>query len=181
MTYDEMIKALRRAKKRAGITRRIHPHLFRHTRASLLASKVAEAPLEAQMGWIHGSRQTRTYVHLSAKDQDREILKANGLDVGEEEKEETPRTKTCPRCGELNPSNSTYCRRCWLPLTVEATLKLKDDEEHIQHELEDRGLISPQIKALIENMPESERASILASVIELALKDKVKDRSNNST
>ena len=33
MTYDEMIKALRRAKKRAGITRRIHPHLFRHTRA----------------------------------------------------------------------------------------------------------------------------------------------------
>ncbi len=53
MNYPEMARALNRAKRRAGITRRIHPHLFRHTRAYILASKVAEAPLESQMGWIH--------------------------------------------------------------------------------------------------------------------------------
>jgi integrase len=42
MNYDEMARAINRAKKRAGITRLIYPHLFRHTRASILASKVAE-------------------------------------------------------------------------------------------------------------------------------------------
>ena len=174
MNYDEMIKALRRAKKRAGINRRIHPHLFRHTRASLLASKVAEAPLESQMGWIHGSRQTRTYVHLSAKAQDAAILKAYGIKVEEEESVKDAKPRACPRCGELNPSNTTYCRKCWLPMTVEATLELKEKEEHIQKELEGRGMISPQVKALIENMPETERTGILASIIEMALKEKEK-------
>ena len=171
MNYFEMSRALLRAKKRAGITRRIHPHLFRHTRATILASKVAEAPLEGQMGWIHGSRQTRTYVHLSAKDQDMAILKAYGKDIKESEAEKEPMPVKCSRCGSLNPSNANYCRMCWLPLTIEATLELKEKEEHIQKELENRGLIDPKIKALIENMPETERTGILASIIELALKD----------
>jgi integrase/recombinase XerD len=174
MNYDEMLRALGRAKKRAGINRRIHPHLFRHTRASILASKVAEAPLESQMGWIHGSRQTRTYVHLSAKAQDAAILKAYGIKVEEEESVKDAKPRACPRCGELNPSNTTYCRKCWLPMTVEATLELKEKEEHIQKELEGRGMISPQVKALIENMPETEKTGILASIIEMALKEKEK-------
>ena len=174
MTYDEMAKALKRAKKRAGIERRIHPHLFRHTRATILASRVAEAPLESQMGWIHGSRQTRTYVHLSAKEQDMAILKAYGIKVEENDMVKDAAPKECPRCGALNPSDAVYCRKCWLPLTIEATLDLKAKEDHIQHELENRGLINSQIKALIENMPESERTGILASIIELALKERDK-------
>ena len=87
------------------------------------------------MGWIHGSRQTRTYVHLSAKDQDRAILKAYGKDVEESENEKEPTPIKCARCGSLNPSNANYFRMCWLPLTIEATLELKEKEEHIQKEL----------------------------------------------
>ena len=56
MTYDAVHKELRKILKRAGIQRRIYPHLFRHTRASMLASRVAEAPLEAQMGWVPGTK-----------------------------------------------------------------------------------------------------------------------------
>ena len=59
-------------------------------------------------------------------------------------------------------------------MTAEATLELKEKEEHIQKELEGRGMISPQVKALIENMPETERTGILASIIEMALKEKEK-------
>lgn len=171
MTYDDVRKALRASSKRAGITKRIYPHLFRHTRASILASRVAEAPLEAQMGWVPGTKQMATYVHLSGKQTDTAILKAYGVEVPETTIIE-PSPVKCPRCGELNPSEGSYCRKCWLPLTVEATLELKEKEEHIQKELESRGMINPQVKALIENMPESERTGILASIIELALKDK---------
>jgi hypothetical protein len=41
-------------------------------------------------------------------------------------------------------------------------------------ELENRGMISPQVKALIENMPESERTAILTSIIDLALRERDK-------
>ncbi len=172
MNYHEMARALNRAKKRAGITRRIHPHLFRHTRASILASRVAEAPLESQMGWIHGSRQTRTYVHLSAKDQDIAILKAYGIKPEEDNIVKDIAPKECPRCSTLNPSDAVYCRKCWLPLTIEATLELKEKEEHIEKELENKGIIDEKIKKLIANMPESERTGILTTIIQMALKDK---------
>ncbi len=42
MNYNEMVRAINRAKKRAGITMLIYPHLLRHTMASILASNVAE-------------------------------------------------------------------------------------------------------------------------------------------
>ncbi|MCL4320905.1 MAG: site-specific integrase [Candidatus Thermoplasmatota archaeon] len=171
MNYAEMLRALSRAKNRAGITRRIHPHLFRHTRASILASRVAEAPLESQMGWIHGSKQTRTYVHLSAKDQDTAILKAYGIKREEDNIAKDASPKSCPRCEALNPSIAVYCRKCWLPLTIEATLELKEKEEHIEKELTTKGLIDDKIRALIENMPESERTGILTSIIQMALKE----------
>ncbi len=173
MTYDDVRKALRSALKRSGITKRIYPHLFRHTRASILASRVAEAPLESQMGWVPGTKQMATYVHLSGKQTDEAILKAYGVDVQENGITE-PKPVKCPRCGELNASDGNYCRKCWLPLTIEATLELRKKENHIQEELESKGMINPQIKTLIENMPENERTGILASIIEMALKEKNK-------
>lgn len=173
MTYDDVRKALQSSVKRAGINKRIYPHLFRHTRASILASRVAEAPLEAQMGWVPGTKQMATYVHLSGKQTDMAILKAYGVEVQETGISE-PKPVKCPRCGELNASDGSYCRKCWLPLTIEATLDLKEKEEHIQKELEVKGMINPQVKALIENMPESERTGILSSIIEMALKEKKK-------
>lgn len=179
MTYDDVRKALKSALKRANITKRIYPHLFRHTRASILASRVAEAPLEAQMGWVPGTKQMATYVHLSGKQTDTAILKAYGVEVQDNGISE-PRPVKCPRCGEPNPSDASYCRKCWLPLTIEATLDLKAKEDHIQQELENRGLINSQIKALIENMPETERTGILASIIELALKERDKKESGKN-
>jgi integrase/ribosomal protein L40E len=173
LDYNALRQIFQRIKERAGITERIHPHLYRHTRASILAGSVAEAPLESQMGWIHGSKMSATYVHLSAEAQKSAILKAYGL-----EKEDTViqarKPIKCARCGTENLSDAVYCRQCWLPLTTKASLDLKEKEDHIQKELENRGMINPQVKAIIENMPESERTGILASIIELALKEKDK-------
>jgi integrase/recombinase XerD len=165
MNYDEMLRALGRAKRRAGITRRIHPHLFRHTRASILASRVAEAPLESQMGWIHGSRQTRTYVHLSARDQDSAILKAYGIKIEETDnvKEDSPRS--CPRCDTLNPSNSKFCRKCWLPFDVKTALEHEAKEKEIQEALTVSPDVDPVVRSVIENMPEETKLKLLESVL----------------
>ena len=171
MIYEQVHSMFAKVMKRAGITRRIYPHLFRHTRATLLSTNLKEPLLEKTMGWVNGSRMTQTYVHLTDADVDNAILRSHGMKI-EESSLELPRPKECPRCGEKNTNDARYCRKCLLPLTVEATLELKEEEDHIQKGLENMGMVSPQVKALIENMPETEKTGILASIIEMALKER---------
>ena len=112
MSYAFVRKSLRNAAAKAGITKRIHPHLFRHTRASILATQITEAPLESQMGWIHGSKQSQTYVHLSGDQQKNAILKAYGL--LKENKQLDTDLKACPGCGQQIPLNADYCPFCYV-------------------------------------------------------------------
>lgn len=174
MTYDDIRKALKSALRRAGITKRIYPHLFRHTRASLLASKVAEAPLEAQMGWVPGTKQMATYVHLSGKQTDAAILKAYGVEVSESTLSE-PIPQKCPRCGEPNASDSVFCRKCWLPFDVKAAL----DQEAKENELRDALMLSPDLdpvlKTVILSLPEESKLKVLESVLK-----GLQDRKNGS-
>ena len=179
MTYDELRSALQKSKKRAGIKKRVHPHLFRHTRASLLASKVAEAPLEAQMGWIHGSRQTRTYVHLSGRDQDNAILKAYGIEIKEDGAISEEMPKSCARCGELNPSNSAYCRKCWLPFDIKLALDQEEKVNTMVNALVNSSSIDTLTKGLLNTIPEDLKVKLIESVLQSIvnspeIKDKLK-------
>lgn len=124
MNYAQARKAILSATARAGLKKRVFAHLFRHSRATELAATVPEAPLEAQMGWVPGSDMTRVYVHLSGRDVDRAILKAHGIEVEERETEGSP-VISCPRCSVSNARTMRFCRRCGLPLDVNAALELE--------------------------------------------------------
>ncbi|QRF75149.1 Site-specific recombinase XerD [Thermoplasmatales archaeon] len=102
MTYDDLHSTLKKTLRRAGIKRRIYPHLFRHTRATILASRATEAPLETQMDWMHVSRMTQTYLHLSGRDHNMAILKVYGIEVKEDSSIDSERPLNCPRCNEPN-------------------------------------------------------------------------------
>jgi len=171
LTYADVYSIIRHTAKRAGIKKRIHPHLFRHTRATILASKVTEAPLEAQMGWVHGSRQTRTYVHLSLRDQDNAILKAYGIKVPENETIQEDKPKECPRCHTLNPSDAQYCRNCWMPFDVKIALDMEEKEKKTIEALKRSDVVDPLVKKLIEDAPESAKIELLASLLEEISKD----------
>ncbi|MCL4333672.1 MAG: tyrosine-type recombinase/integrase [Candidatus Thermoplasmatota archaeon] len=63
LLYSDVYAIVRRTVKRSGIKRRIYPHLFRHTRATILASKVTEAPLEAKWdGFTTLGRRRLTFI-----------------------------------------------------------------------------------------------------------------------
>ncbi|MEM4067454.1 MAG: tyrosine-type recombinase/integrase [Candidatus Micrarchaeaceae archaeon] len=133
LMYPDVYSIIRRTVKRAGIKRRINPHFFRHTRAALLASRVGEAPLEAQMGWAHGSKMSQTYVHLSMRDQDRAILKAYGIDLKEERNIEKEQPLKCPRCGEPNDKVNRFCWKCGMILDKTLTeKKLMEEMKEIE-------------------------------------------------
>ena len=124
LKYHAARKAIREAAQRGGVElSKVNPHNFRHTRATDLAKKVPEAPLEKQMGWVHGSKMSKTYVHLSGIDVDEAILGTRGIKIrgDEEEMPEVPRN--CPRCAASNPPDSEFCRRCGMALTERAALE----------------------------------------------------------
>lgn len=184
LNYQSARKVVLTLKRKAGIEKRIYPHLFRHTRASLLASRVPEAPLENQMGWVHGSRMTQTYVHLSGRDQDSAILKAYGIETRKDIIIED-KPKKCPRCSELNPSNARYCHNCWLPFVEALALEYQDREKEIEKTIEGSDAVPGITKALIEKAPEAFKSKLVEGVLEEILKDpellkKFRDEINQS-
>ena len=165
LTSADVYSIIRKVKRRAGITRRIHPHLFRHTRATILASRVTEAPLEAQMGWVHGSKQTRTYVHLSGRDQDNAILKAYGIEIKDVGKIEEERPRECPRCHQLSPGNSKYCLTCGLPLDVKTAIEWDEKIKQIEDAIMNSTVIPPEMKEFINGFKPEDRDKVYTATL----------------
>ena len=61
--YNTFNKMLKVTAKKTGIDKPVHPHHFRHSRATELAKKLTEAQLCQYMGWVQGSREASTYGH----------------------------------------------------------------------------------------------------------------------
>jgi integrase len=77
--YDAIRMKLKRLAKKSGINVRIHPHLFRHSRCTYMANYLTEAQMNDYFGWVQGSGMPSIYVHLSGRDVDDAVLKANGI------------------------------------------------------------------------------------------------------
>lgn len=78
-TYRAYTKRLRTLAIRAGIEKRVYPHLFRHSRATFLACYLTEAQLCSYMGWTIGSAMPRIYVHLAGADLDAALARVPQL------------------------------------------------------------------------------------------------------
>jgi len=122
--------------QRAGITKRVHPHLFRHSRATYVLANglMTDAQAKAYFGWTPNTNQLATYAHLLASDANAAILRENKL-VATTENHDELRAAKCYRCGELNASLAEYCTRC------NAVLDLHKAYEHQQlHDLKEQLL-----------------------------------------
>ncbi|MFA5358094.1 MAG: tyrosine-type recombinase/integrase, partial [archaeon] len=126
ITYSAVKRMLEHATQDAGIKKQVHPHLFRHSRASFLASKgMNESVLCSVFGWQIGSKQVRTYIHLSGQQVQSQLKeKVYGIKKPEEHQQEF---LACSICGEINESLANECKNCYNPLTVTGALKLKKE------------------------------------------------------
>jgi site-specific recombinase XerD len=115
LDYRSPYNILKELGVKAGIDKPMNPHHFRHSRATELAKKLTEAQLCEYMGWVIGSREAATYVHLSGRDMDNAILEMHGL-VNEEKEESTLSPIICPRCGIKNDPAAKFCSSCSLGL-----------------------------------------------------------------
>ena len=131
LSYLGLIKLLNNLSKKVGIKKKIHPHLFRHSRATELAKHLTEAQLCQIMGWVQGSKQAATYVHLSQRDTDKAILGMYGLLEKEEEEDEKLVAVKCPRCHQNNSPGARFCFYCGMALDVKAAMETDEKEKQL--------------------------------------------------
>ena len=129
-TASAIRKMLREVAVRAGIEKRIYPHLFRHSRATLYAKRMTEQEMKVYFGWSGSSTMAGTYTHLSARDADNAVLRANGIVVQQGSDELKLKNKQCPRCRYGNAVTAEYCSRCGSVLDV---VFAKEAEQHIRN------------------------------------------------
>jgi integrase len=146
ISYTACSELVKRLSKRAGITKRIYLHLWRHSSATFYANKLTEQQLKAMFGWTADSRSASVYVHMSMRDLDDAILKINGIN---NERNIKPKltTKICPRCKTKNSPISKFCSNCSYILDDEILRRQADDAKNYQ------GTISDTFKILERENP----------------------------
>ncbi len=116
MNADSVLHTIRRLAKRAGITKRIYTHLFRHTCATRLAKVWTEPRLRNYLGWTADSSMPAVYCHLGASDLEDAARELYGM---EEQKKSEPKFQKCPRCKKELPRRAEYCTVCGTALNQE--------------------------------------------------------------
>lgn len=143
LLYQGLFSIIKTARKRARISKKIHPHLFRHSRATELAKKGwTEAELREWFGWSKTSNMPTVYVHLGQADVKNKVLRESGL-LGDEETADqlqekvALKSKSCARCGKNNPADAVTCH-CGMALTlasVKEIRRLKEDSDNFMDRL----------------------------------------------
>ncbi len=121
LTWNAMAVQINRIAKRAGMTKHLTPHLFRHSRITHLLREGASESVVKMMMW--GSLNTdmlMTYAHLTGGDVDAEISRLYGLDTKSGQKSARLEPRICPSCNLINPPGEDYCRGCMEALSVQA-------------------------------------------------------------
>ena len=131
--YQVFIKIIKDAAKATGLKKRIHPHLFRHSRAThLIVAKVPKEAITTYMGWNKDSDMLSVYSHLSPKDVDGYIQNSYG---GKVKQEEAPQARLCPRCQVENSLISDFCSKCGALLNESVAVTQPFNEEKKLREL----------------------------------------------
>jgi hypothetical protein len=121
-TYEMLYRQIRRLAKRAGITKHVHPHIFRHSRIThLLQQGMNESAVKMMMWGSINSDMFQAYAHLTGSDVDKAVLELHGImQKKTKEKDHSLEARECPRCHAIAGPTQRFCGVCAAPLTDEA-------------------------------------------------------------
>lgn len=135
------------AAEKAGITKRVWIHLFRHSRLTwLYQNGVSPLNLQNFAGWTN-TGQIETYVHLCETDTHNNIREAHGIKKKESQVRLLKRHEICPSCDSENPINTRFCLKCNMQILTEEEQKMIESQEAVKAIAE-----LDKLKPLLENM-----------------------------
>lgn len=129
--YQTYRKMLREVAEKTGLKKPVNPHNFRHSRSTELAKMFTESQLCEYLGWIQGSKEAVTYVHLSGRDMDTAVLRMHGIIDKVEEEKNRFRMITCPRCNTKNSPGGKFCSNCSLGLDLKAVKNFEETKDDL--------------------------------------------------
>jgi integrase/recombinase XerD len=135
LCYNRIAAILKKAARRAGIKKRMHLHLLRHSRATQLASIMSEASMKQYFGWVQGSDMAAVYVHMSGKDTDQAVLQANGIKIEKDEVESTFKPINCERCQTNNPPTNKVCQICSFVLDKKLQNNIIEEDQIVNEKM----------------------------------------------
>lgn len=163
LAYRQLAKLIKGAFTEAGVVRRVHPHLFRHSRATYVLAKgiMNETQAKQYFGWVPDSKMIATYAHLVSEDTDKAILQMHGLEP--RKADPVPNSpRPCRFCEELNVPAADYCMKCANPLDLRIAMRAQ----------EQRRQADDVLAAVLTENPEAVRA-LARRLSELGLVEKV--------
>lgn len=96
--------------------RNVHPHMFRHTRATLDSKYFTDREMMMRFGWDTPAT-VGIYSHLSMKDVDDKDLVLHGKKLKEDILKPLLKVRKCPHCKEDNAPVALFCHKCSRSLT----------------------------------------------------------------
>ncbi|HQJ87957.1 MAG TPA: site-specific integrase [Methanoregulaceae archaeon] len=126
MNYAQIRQRIKVAAERAGITKRIHMHLFRKSRITHMIQQNFQESIIKQMMWGNlNTQEFRTYAVLCEADIDAEILDKAGIKQ-KADRIDPLAPRPCPQCHTIGGPGSRYCSICGQALTTEAAAEISD-------------------------------------------------------
>ncbi len=128
LTHATVQKQLDRLAERAGITKHITPHIFRHSRIThMITEGISESVIKLMMWGNITTPMFKTYAHLTGQDIDQEILRTYGIaQDGTKHRRARLEPRQCPHCQAVNGPSSNFCSTCGQSLTEEATESMEE-------------------------------------------------------
>jgi len=130
--YAGVAKQLRIIAGRAGITKHITPHIFRHSRAThLIRQGYGEAIVKKLLWGNLNSKMFNTYLHLVDSDVERVVAEKAGV-APKDQRSKVLESRQCPRCFTVNGPTIHFCGSCGFELTEEAINKVNQSKEQAE-------------------------------------------------
>lgn len=161
LEYSVVNAMLQRVASKARIDKRIHAHLFRKSRIThMIEQNYQESVIKETMWGNAATSMMRTYVVLSEKSIDAEMLDKAGVAEKEITLEKPLLQITCGNCHEVNSPGNDYCFKCAAPLSEKAIAAQ-------QHEIDDllEDARNSQIFDYISKKQEEMKKEILAEIM----------------
>lgn len=153
LSYVGLYYLIQKHAEKAGITKKITPHIFRHSRIThLIQDKIPETFNKKMMWGNISTNMYSTYAHIVNEDLDSCIAEINGIriktDEEEEKKEKLLHPRQCRECGTVNAPTANFCSVCGSPLTSEAHTETETSQDELQTLLQDESVMFEVLQAI---------------------------------
>lgn len=65
----------------------------------------------------------------------------------------------------MNTGSARFCSNCGSPLRTEDFLKMEEERQKVMDTLEKTKMISPELQAAMDNLPDDSKLDLLASLL----------------